>query len=153
MAERLIVKTERVDDIPVLLAQAERMGLPELVDEHFVPHGNWLRISVGMTTTIWLTDTLSEGDHRPSRDEDWVAHRMETLFIAAGHPVHSLDRIGKLSLGLEAFYSIPPPVRVEDTDGHCWPASCLFAALHRQSLHSASLAFSCHRQDLVCRAN
>jgi transposase len=98
MAENLTVKTERVDDIPVLLAQAERMGLPELVDEHFVPHGNWLGTSVGMTTTIWLTHILSEGDHRLNQVEDWVAHRLETLSIVAGHPVRSLewsdDRLG-----------------------------------------------------------
>lgn len=98
MAENLTVKTERVDDIPVLLAQAKRMGLPELVDEHFVPHGNWQGTSVGMTATIWLVHILTEGDHRLNQVESWVAQRLETLSIVAGQPVRSLawsdDRLG-----------------------------------------------------------
>ncbi len=91
MAENLTVKTERVDDIPVLLAQAERMGLPELMDQHFVPHGNWLGTSVGMTATIWMTHILSEGDHRMNQVAGWVAQRPETLSTAAGHLVRPLE--------------------------------------------------------------
>jgi hypothetical protein len=41
MTEPLTVTTERVDDIPILLAQSETMGIPELLDECFKPHGNW----------------------------------------------------------------------------------------------------------------
>lgn len=37
MTEPLTVTTERVDDIPILLAQSETMGLPELLDEYFKP--------------------------------------------------------------------------------------------------------------------
>ena len=98
MAENLTVTTERVDDIPVLIAQAERMGLPGLVDEHFVSHGNWLGTSLGMTITVWLDHILSEGDHRLNQVQGWVSHREETLSIAVGHPVRSLewsdDRLG-----------------------------------------------------------
>ena len=98
MAENLTVTTERVDDIPVLIAQAERMGLAELVDEHFVSHGNWLGTSLGMTIAVWLDHILSEGDHRLNQVQGWVSHREETLSIAIGHPVRSLewsdDRLG-----------------------------------------------------------
>jgi len=98
MAENLTVKTERVDDIPVLLAQAERMGLPELIDSHFVPHGNWQGTSVGWTICVWLAHILSEGDHRLNQVEDWVAQRLEALSIATGQSVRSLewsdDRLG-----------------------------------------------------------
>jgi hypothetical protein len=45
MTEELAVTTERVDDIPVLTATMERMGLAELLDEHFVVHSNWQGIS------------------------------------------------------------------------------------------------------------
>jgi hypothetical protein len=42
MADNLNVTTEQVDDIPVLLAQGKKIGVPELlVARHFVPHGNW----------------------------------------------------------------------------------------------------------------
>jgi len=104
MAENLTVKTERVDDIPVLIAQATRMGLPELIDRHFVPHGNWSGTSLGMTTTIWLAHILSEGDHRLNQVEGWVAHRLEMLSIAAGHPVRALEwSDDRLGIVLDAF--------------------------------------------------
>jgi hypothetical protein len=48
------IVTERVDDIPVLLAHLEQMGVPRLLDEHFPTHGNWQGLSLGWTATIWL---------------------------------------------------------------------------------------------------
>src|SRR2546422_10189062 len=47
--------TERVDDIPLLLEQMQRMGLPALLDAHFPTHGNWQGLSLGWLTTIWLS--------------------------------------------------------------------------------------------------
>jgi transposase len=75
MIEQLTVITERVDDIPVLVADMNRMGVAELVDEHFASHGNWQGISLGRVATGWLTHILSEGDHRLN----WAAKRRETL--------------------------------------------------------------------------
>jgi len=104
MAENLTVKTERVDDIPVLIAQATRIGLPELIDRHFVPHGNWSGTSLGMTTIIWLAHILSEGDHRLNQVEGWVAHRLEMLAITAGQPVRALEwSDDRLGIVLDAF--------------------------------------------------
>ena len=40
MTEPLTLTTERIDDIPLLLAHLERMGLQPLLDEHFPTHGN-----------------------------------------------------------------------------------------------------------------
>jgi hypothetical protein len=37
MPENLPLTTERVDDMPLLLAQRERMGVQALLDEHFPP--------------------------------------------------------------------------------------------------------------------
>jgi transposase len=53
--------TERVDDIPLLLEQMQRMGLPTLLDEHFPTHGNWQGLSLGWVTTIWLSSILISG--------------------------------------------------------------------------------------------
>ncbi len=47
MNEALTIKTERVDDIPLLLAQMQRMGLVELLDKHFPTHGNRVGLSLG----------------------------------------------------------------------------------------------------------
>ena len=79
MTEKLTITTERVDDIPVLLAQSDKMGIAELLDASFQPHGNWAGTSLGWTTNIWLTHILSEGDHRMNQVHPWAATRMQTL--------------------------------------------------------------------------
>jgi len=45
MTETLTIISERVDDIPLLLAQLERMGLQPLLDAHVPTHGNWVGLS------------------------------------------------------------------------------------------------------------
>ena len=63
MTEKLTVISERVDDIPLLMALLERMGVPALLDEHFLTHGNWLGLSLGWVAGGWLTHILSQADH------------------------------------------------------------------------------------------
>ena len=87
MTEELTVTTERVDDIPILLAQSERMGIADLLDSYFKPHGNWEGTSLGWTTAVWLTHLLSEGDHRMNQVQGWVAHREQTLHVCTGQGV------------------------------------------------------------------
>jgi transposase len=87
MTEELTVTTERVDDIPILLAQSETMGIAELLDNYFKPHGNWEGMSLGWTTAIWLTHIVSEGDHRMNQVQGWVAHRLQTLHGCTGQEV------------------------------------------------------------------
>jgi len=104
MTEQLTVTTERVDDIPILLAQSDTMGIPELLDEYFKPHGNWGGISLGWTTAVWLAHILSEGDHRMNQVQSWVAHRLQTLHLCTGQKVH--ERSGsddRLALVLDAL--------------------------------------------------
>lgn len=98
MTENLLVTTEQVDDIPVLLAQGEKMGVPELLDRHFLPHGNWQGTSLGWTALVWLGHILSQGDHRLNQVEAWAGKRLHTLEISTGQPVRALewsdDRLG-----------------------------------------------------------
>src|SRR5215510_4920049 len=84
------ILTERVDDIPLLLAQMQRMSLPTLLDEHFPTHGNWQGLSLGWVTTIWLSSILSRGDHRLVHVEPWVANRLWTLRATTGQAVERL---------------------------------------------------------------
>jgi transposase len=91
MSEQLNVTTERVDDIPILLAQSHTIGIPDLLDEYFKPHGNWEGISLGWTTVVWLTHILSEGDHRMNQVQSWAASRLQTLQICSEQPVRALD--------------------------------------------------------------
>jgi transposase len=79
MNEALTIKTERVDDIPLLLAQMQRMGLVELLDRHFPTHGKRVGLSLGWVTALWLTHVHAPADHRMNRVQSWAEHRLETL--------------------------------------------------------------------------
>jgi transposase len=91
MNEIPLIITERVDDIPLLLEQMQRMGLPALLDHHFPTHGNWQGLSLGWVTTIWLSSILSRGDHRLVHVEPWVAKRLWMLRATTGQAVERLD--------------------------------------------------------------
>jgi transposase len=91
MTENLTITNERVDDIPLLLAQLERMQVTPLLDEHFPTHGNWQGLSLGTVASVWLTFILSEANHRLSHVEPWAAQRLTTLAAGGGQPVRALD--------------------------------------------------------------
>lgn len=91
MAEELTMTTERVDDIPLLIAWMEHMGLVTLIDEHFPPHGNWQGLDPGRVLVGWLAHILSEADHRLNQVEDWASERIETLSGCLGVSVRALD--------------------------------------------------------------
>jgi transposase len=104
MTEKLTMTTERVDDIPVLLAQSEKMGIADLLDAYFRPHGNWEGTSLGWTTTIWLTHILSEGDHRMNQVQPWAATRLQTLQKCSRQAVREQEwSDDRLSIVLDAL--------------------------------------------------
>jgi hypothetical protein len=113
MAETLTIRSERVDDIPLLLAQLDRRGVQPLLDEHVPTPGNWVGLSLGWVTVLWLTHSLSEADHRLTHVQPWAKQRLHTLRSATGQRVHPLDVSDeRLATVLEAFVSddvkIPP---------------------------------------------
>ncbi len=79
MNDPLTITTERVDDIPLLLTQMQRMSIAHLLDAHFPTHGNRQGLSLGVVTTIWLTHLLSQADHRMNRVQPWAERHLETL--------------------------------------------------------------------------
>ena len=94
MIEQLIslLKVERVDDIPVVLAQIDQMGLPAVLDQHYPTHGLWKgALSVGEVIAVWLTFIVSQGDHRLSHVLPWVEAHLETLTVCVGKPIRPLD--------------------------------------------------------------
>ena len=91
MTETLTVTSERVDDLPLLLAHLEHMGVHPLLDEHFPPHGNWQGLSLGRVTMVWLTHILSQADHRLSYVQPWAEKRLETLRGCTHQSVRALD--------------------------------------------------------------
>jgi len=95
------MKIERVDDIPLLIAEFQKCGLAEKIDQYFPDHGNWIGPSGGKVTIGFLTYILSCADHRLSHVEPWATGRLHVL----GHcleepalePIHfSDDRLGSL---------------------------------------------------------
>ncbi len=88
--ERVEITTERIDDIPLLMAQQQKMGIQEVVDRAIQPHGNWQQgLSVGWMVSIWLSYILSEADHRMVVLEEWVADRERMLSELSGHTIQA----------------------------------------------------------------
>jgi transposase len=92
------IQSERVDDIPLLVKQQQKMGVAEIIDEIITPHWRRQGLSVGQTIVAWLAFVLSESDHRLSYVEPWVAKHPETLkgLINPGLTVQDFsdDRLG-----------------------------------------------------------
>jgi transposase len=91
MTESLTVTSERVDDIPLLLAHMRRMDLPMLLDSYFLTHGNRQGLDFGWTATIWLAHILSQADHRMNQVQAWAERQLHTLRGASGQDVQVLD--------------------------------------------------------------
>jgi transposase len=91
MTEKLTINTERIDDIPVLIAQLDRMEGGAMLDEYFPTHGNWQGLSLGTVATVWLTFILSAAKHRLSHVQPWVEKRLQLLEGCLGQPVRALD--------------------------------------------------------------
>jgi len=135
MAETLTLVSERVDDMPVLLAHLARLGLQPLLDGHFPTHGNWVGLSLGWVSVLWLTHILSEGDHRLNHVAPWAKQRLYTLQACTGQPVHPLDvSDDRLATVLEAL-----------SDDTRWNA--FEGALNQHTLRVYDLQPACVRLD------
>jgi len=55
---------ERIDDVPLLLAQLERMQVAHLLDRHFPTHGNWQGLSLGMVSAVWRSQSGTGVDRK-----------------------------------------------------------------------------------------
>ncbi|WP_299466881.1 hypothetical protein, partial [uncultured Microscilla sp.] len=71
--------TERVDDIPLLVAKLEESNLSQHLNRYFPDHGNWTGLDGGKLAVGFLTYVLSLGDHRLNHVESWAGERLFTL--------------------------------------------------------------------------
>jgi transposase len=86
------LQIERLDDLPLLLAQLQRMQVAPLLERHFPTHGNWAgALTFGDVATVWLAYIVSTGDHRLNQLQDWAAQHLEMLAACLGKPVRPLD--------------------------------------------------------------
>lgn len=67
------------------------MGVAELVDQHFTPHGNWQGLSMGWMGMTWLGHILSVGDHRLNHVQPWVERNLKTVQNSLQQEVSGLD--------------------------------------------------------------
>jgi transposase len=93
--------TERVDDIPLIMAELQKSNLAELLTQQMPDHGNWKGADSGTVAVIFLTYVLSQADHRTSHVEDWLSQRIHTMRCCTGLPTLNHldltdDRIGTL---------------------------------------------------------
>src|SRR3954467_15838745 len=87
-----LIRVERVDDLPVLWASVQRLGVAELLDRHFPTHHLWLgELSLGEVVAVWLAFLLSQADHRLSRLQLWAEQNLHTLQALLGKTVRPLD--------------------------------------------------------------
>ena len=91
MNNSLNVINERVDDLPLLLAQLKQMRVSEQLDKHFPAHGNWQGLSLGWVAIVWLSYILSQADHRLNHVQPWAERRLQTLRGCTDLELRALD--------------------------------------------------------------
>ena len=92
MAETLTIRSERVEHTALLVAQFDRMGVQPLLDAQFPTHGNWVGLSLGWVTVLWLIHILCEAaDRLEPRATLGPAASPDPARRATGQQVHPLD--------------------------------------------------------------
>src|SRR3954467_10418362 len=104
------LQIERLDDLPLVLAQLHRMQVASLLDTHFPTHGNWAGdLTFGDVATVWLASIVATGDHRLNQLQDWAAQHLELLAACLGKPVRPQDfHDHRLADMLDALHEATP---------------------------------------------
>ena len=102
----VIVKQERIDDVPLLLGFIRQMKIAEILDKHLGKHHLHQGLSNGNLALGWVAYILSEADHRKSAVQDWANGLPQTLESFFGMPLRphefSDDRLGIVLSNLAA---------------------------------------------------
>jgi transposase len=102
----VIVKQERIDDVPLLLGMMRRMKIAEILDKRLGQHHLHQGLSLGNLAIGWMAYLLSQSDHRKSAVQVWANGLEQTLqsFFAAALRPHEFsdDRLGILLTHLAA---------------------------------------------------
>jgi transposase len=86
------IRIERLDDVPLLLAQLQRMQVAILLDKYFPTHPHWTgELTFGEVACVWLAALVSTGDHRLCELESWAGQRLVMLAACLRKPVRALD--------------------------------------------------------------
>jgi transposase len=89
VSPRSTTSSEAVDDIPLLIAHIQRVGIQRLIDAHFPsPAGG---LSLGWVAVLWLAHILSQSGRHIPHLRAWVASHPETLQWLIAQPVRQID--------------------------------------------------------------
>jgi transposase len=92
---------ERLDDIPLLVALQQRIGLAQLIDQVIERH--WLHqgLSLGQLVVGWNSYILSQGDHRKVAVRDWVADHRTVLEELLSEPIRDTENHNPAQLPID----------------------------------------------------
>ncbi len=85
------ITSEQINDIPLLLGIMEDMGIRQHMDSQIERHGGWEGISIGTLVEIWLSDLLTERDHRLVAVREWAEARRQTFNTLLGIELRDTD--------------------------------------------------------------
>jgi transposase len=89
--ESLLLRHERIDDIPLLLGFLQKLGLPELLERHLGSHHLHQGLPNGVLATTWIAFILSEADHRKVSVQDWAQRHQHLLARFWDQPVRPVE--------------------------------------------------------------
>ena len=105
-AQPIVLKHERIDDIPLLFGMMRRMNIANILDKQLPRHHLQKGLSNGNLAVGWLAYVLSQADHRKSVVQEWangLHHTLESLYACPLRPHEfSDDRLGNLLSNLAA---------------------------------------------------
>lgn len=103
------IKSERSDDIPLIIHWVSQMKIKEWVDEVLPSeHGNRQGLSYGQLTVLMLSYIMSQADHRLCAIESWVKEHHQTLERCTGWEIGLTDASDdRLAALLEVFGKHP----------------------------------------------
>jgi len=82
---------ERIDDLPLLIALQQKLGLAEIIDSVIPRHGLHQGLSIGQLVLGYNTYILSEADHRKVAVEVWAKQHQVILSDLLGCPLRRTD--------------------------------------------------------------
>lgn len=83
--------SERIDDLPLLFEQMQRLEIAPILDRNLKAHGNRKGTSFGWTSALWLAHILSRGDHRMNHVRGCVQQTFHTIQDCVPVPIVELD--------------------------------------------------------------
>jgi transposase len=100
MKDERTVETERLDDLPVLIAWLKQMKVDTIINDHTHAHRLWRGISKGSLGMTWIAHMMMTGDHRKVRLNEMLQRTRRSLGVMLGSEIRASefndDRLGRL---------------------------------------------------------